>query len=158
MLLWTGGTLHGAGQNTTDDRFRKGIITGYTLGWLRTEHRFWVYKPLREGIDRLSPTLQDLLGYSETTESLGYGFTLQKPDENWDRSEGNHPYLMRSPSQAAAKESQTEQETGARWFDEPFYSSPLWRPETPNPAKDGDYITRLRERRPWTMSPKVEKK
>ena len=64
---------------------------------------------------------------------------------------------MRSISQVTAKESQTEQEVGNRWFDEPFYSSPMWRPTEPNPEKDGDYITRLRSRRKWTMSPKEKK-
>ena len=31
-------------------------------------------------------------------------------------------------------------------------------PTTPNPEKDGDFINRLRARRPWTMSPPAPKK
>ena len=46
----------------------------------------------------------------------------------------------------------TDAEVGNRWFDEPYYSSPFWCPVEPDPKNDGDYITRLRSRRSWTMS------
>ncbi len=64
-LLFTGGTLHGGGHNTTTDQFRKTVATAYSMGWLMPEMRFWPYKPLRESIDQLSPTLRDLLGFGE---------------------------------------------------------------------------------------------
>ena len=65
VLLFTGGTLHGGGLNTSRTHGRKCVLSGYTMSWLRQEHRFWVYKPLRESINTFSPTMQELLGYGE---------------------------------------------------------------------------------------------
>ena len=165
VFLFTGGTLHGAGYNTTTDQFRRSVYSAYSVGWLMPEMRHWPYQHLRANVDQLSPTLQDLLGFglqyppgpsrARISEDIAFdseaiGGTV---DENWDTTRWNHPYLMRSVSQVSQKETQTDQEVGNRWFDESFYSSPMWRPTEPNPEKDGDYITRLRKRRKWTMSP-----
>lgn len=159
VLLFTGGTLHGGGLNVTTDQRRKGVLSGYEVGWLKSEHRFWTYKPLREKVARgeLSETMQSLLGYAEPALP-GTDISLKKQSEDWDREQMNLYYLARSKEQVLDDPKVTDQEVGSRWFDEAFYSSGFWRPPTPNPAKDGDYITRLRQRRPWTMSAYPEKK
>jgi hypothetical protein len=36
-VIYLGGTIHGAGANTTTDRERRGAHLSYCLGWLRTE-------------------------------------------------------------------------------------------------------------------------
>ena len=45
-LFWLGGTLHGAGANTTKD-WRYGIILTYSLGWLRQEENQYLDVPPR---------------------------------------------------------------------------------------------------------------
>ena len=55
VLIITGGTLHSRGLNTARDpaspsSIRKSIITGYMVGFLRTENRFWGYRPLVEKV------------------------------------------------------------------------------------------------------------
>ena len=47
VLLWTGGTLHAGGANATEVE-RKSLLSGYVCSWLRSEHRFWAFDPLRD--------------------------------------------------------------------------------------------------------------
>merc|ERR1711879_713952 len=110
------------------------------------EHRFWTYKPLRENIDQLSPTMQNLLGFADADL---HGVQLKAKSKDWDRSQENYHYLARTGDQVLSDPDVTDQEIGNRWFDEGFYTSGFWRPATPNASKDSDYITRLRHRRPW---------
>lgn len=66
-LFWMGGTLHGAGANTTDpakNDWRQGLFASYSLGWLRTEENQMAGIP-REQVADLSPTLKSLCGYTE---------------------------------------------------------------------------------------------
>lgn len=44
-LLFLGSTLHGAGGNLTDE-VRRGLVVGYSLGWLKTyENQYLAYPP-----------------------------------------------------------------------------------------------------------------
>ena len=44
VLLWMGGTLHGAGANRTDE-WRYGVFLSYSLGWLRQEENQYIDVP-----------------------------------------------------------------------------------------------------------------
>eukprot|EP00933_Yihiella_yeosuensis_P009059 TRINITY_DN114847_c0_g1_i1.p1 TRINITY_DN114847_c0_g1~~TRINITY_DN114847_c0_g1_i1.p1 ORF type:complete len:421 (+),score=57.66 TRINITY_DN114847_c0_g1_i1:115-1377(+) len=151
VLLFTGATLHGGGRNSSD-KPRKSLLSGYLLGWLRSEHRFWSYKPLQERINDYSDTMQILLGYGEPPQRPGVN-KKRKLEESWVRGLGNSRYLKRSAAQVALDKERGHSQVGNLGFDECFYSSPFWAKELEDPDNDGDYITRLRARRPWTMSP-----
>lgn len=66
-LFWMGGTLHGAGANTTDpasNDWRQGLFASYSVGWLRTEENQQLYIP-KEQVADLSPALKKLVGYTD---------------------------------------------------------------------------------------------
>jgi len=68
-LLFLGSTLHAAGSNRTGD-VRRGVIVGYSLGWLKPYEAQWlVYPP---GIARnFDPELAALVGYRQHRPNLG---------------------------------------------------------------------------------------
>lgn len=69
VLLWMGGTLHGAGANVSDN-WRFGVFLSYSLGWLRQEENQYVDTPLE--LARTMPgQLRDLLGY-KMHSALGF--------------------------------------------------------------------------------------
>ncbi len=61
VLLWMGGTLHGAGANRTDD-WRYGIFLSYSLGWMRQEENQYVDVPY-DVARTLTKEVRDLVGY-----------------------------------------------------------------------------------------------
>ncbi len=70
VLLWMGGTLHGAGANRTDDEWRYGVFLSYSLGWLRQEENQYIDTPPE--VARTFPKpLRKLIGYGMHA-SLGY--------------------------------------------------------------------------------------
>ncbi|NKC01722.1 MAG: phytanoyl-CoA dioxygenase family protein [Pseudomonadales bacterium] len=69
VLYWLGGTLHGAGANTSSD-WRYGVILTYSLGWLRQEENQYLDVPA-EVASKLPPKLRDLIGY-KMYRALGY--------------------------------------------------------------------------------------
>ena len=69
VLFWLGGTLHGAGANTSDD-WRYGIILTYSLGWLRQEENQYLDVPPHVA-ERLPAKLRALVGY-EMHRALGF--------------------------------------------------------------------------------------
>jgi ectoine hydroxylase-related dioxygenase (phytanoyl-CoA dioxygenase family) len=70
VLLWMGGTLHGAGANRTADEWRYGVFLSYSLGWLRQEENQYIDTPLE--VARTFPKpLRRLVGYGMHA-SLGY--------------------------------------------------------------------------------------
>ena len=69
VLLWMGGTLHGAGANRTDD-WRYGVFLSYSLGWLRQEENQYVDVPY-EIARTLSKEVRDLVGY-QMHMGIGY--------------------------------------------------------------------------------------
>jgi ectoine hydroxylase-related dioxygenase (phytanoyl-CoA dioxygenase family) len=69
VLMWMGGTLHGAGANRSD-QWRFGVFLSYSLGWLRQEENQYVDLPPQ--IARTLPKqLRDLAGYRMHV-ALGY--------------------------------------------------------------------------------------
>lgn len=62
-LVYLGSLVHGGGQNSTDDRVRKGLYTAYLLGWLTPEEA-----PALSVTPELAATLpqrgRELLGWS----------------------------------------------------------------------------------------------
>jgi ectoine hydroxylase-related dioxygenase (phytanoyl-CoA dioxygenase family) len=69
VLFWLGGTLHGAGANTSND-WRYGVILTYSLGWLRQEENQYLDVP-PDVAQRLSPELRRMIGY-EMHQALGF--------------------------------------------------------------------------------------
>ena len=68
VLYWLGGTLHGAGPNTSQD-WRYGVILTYSLGWLRQEENQYLHIP-PERLAELSPEVRRVAGF-EMYEALG---------------------------------------------------------------------------------------
>ncbi|WP_129793882.1 phytanoyl-CoA dioxygenase family protein [Sphingosinicella sp. CPCC 101087] len=68
-LLFLGSTLHAAGANASGE-VRRGMIVGYSLGWLKSyENQFLAYPP---AIARtFSPELAALIGYRQHRPNLG---------------------------------------------------------------------------------------
>jgi hypothetical protein len=62
-VVYLGGTIHGAGANTTVDEQRRGAHLSYCLGWLRTEENNYLSIPPRLA-SRLPRQAQELIGYA----------------------------------------------------------------------------------------------
>lgn len=68
-LLFLGSTLHAAGANGSD-QIRRGMIVGYSLGWLKAyENQFLAYPP--EIARTFAPELAALIGYRQHRPNLG---------------------------------------------------------------------------------------
>ncbi len=61
-LVYLGSTLHGGGENTTQDEWRRGMFFGLVVGWLRTEENFFLTVPMDE-VRKMPKRAQELLGY-----------------------------------------------------------------------------------------------
>ena len=68
-LLFLGSTLHAAGGNRTDE-VRRGMITGYSLGWLKPYENQWLAYPPPVA-RHFSPELAALVGYRQHRPNLG---------------------------------------------------------------------------------------
>ena len=72
VLVWLGGTLHGAGANTTQDNWRYGMLLTYALSWLRQEENQNLSIPLAEALE-LPEAVQSRMGFSMDYEAnLGF--------------------------------------------------------------------------------------
>ena len=72
VLYWLGGTLHGAGANSTPEDWRYGIILTYNLGWRRQEENQHVSIPLADVL-ALPDAMRSRLGFDMDYEnSLGF--------------------------------------------------------------------------------------
>lgn len=69
VLFWLGGTLHGAGANTSAD-WRYGVILTYSVGWVRQEENQYLNVP-KETLDGLSPQIRKLVGF-DMYDALGF--------------------------------------------------------------------------------------
>jgi len=68
-ICFLGSTVHGAGANRSR-YIRRGVVIGYSLGWLKPYENNWLaYPPIvaRE----FSPELADLVGYAQHRPNLG---------------------------------------------------------------------------------------
>jgi ectoine hydroxylase-related dioxygenase (phytanoyl-CoA dioxygenase family) len=68
-ILFLGSTLHGAGANRTRSA-RRGIVVGYSLGWLKPYENPWLAYPPAVA-RRFSPSLAALAGYRQHRPNLG---------------------------------------------------------------------------------------
>lgn len=68
-LLFLGSTLHGAGANLSDT-IRRGLVVGYSLGWLKPHENQWLAYP--PAVARHFPSdLAALVGYRQHRPNLG---------------------------------------------------------------------------------------
>lgn len=68
-LIFLGSTLHGAGANRTQAE-RRGIVIGYSLGWLKPYENPWLAYP--PAVARsFDPALAALVGYQQHRPNLG---------------------------------------------------------------------------------------
>lgn len=63
VLMFRGDTLHAGGANTTADRSRRALSTGFCAGWLRPVENSYTNIPL-EVVRTLPRRAQELLGYA----------------------------------------------------------------------------------------------
>lgn len=88
-LIFLGSTLHGAGANCSDT-VRRGVVVGYSLGWLKPYENQWLAYP--PAVARcFPPDLAALVGYRQHRPNLG-NFEGQCPSvllgDNADRPLG----------------------------------------------------------------------
>ena len=62
-VLYLGSTIHAAGTNQTEDRWRRGMHMSYCLGWLRTEENSYLATPPHVARELPRESLE-LLGYA----------------------------------------------------------------------------------------------
>ncbi len=70
VVLYLGSTVHGGGENRSDD-VRIGINIDYVLGWLRQEENQYLSYSLDE-VRAMPERLQRLIGYEPGAYALGY--------------------------------------------------------------------------------------
>jgi ectoine hydroxylase-related dioxygenase (phytanoyl-CoA dioxygenase family) len=70
-MLYTGSVWHGGSANTTKDEWRSGLISGYSLGWLRQEENMYLAVPPSAAKD-LPEHVQHLIGYKIHGGFLGW--------------------------------------------------------------------------------------
>ncbi len=68
-ICFLGSTVHGAGANKTSD-VRRGIVIGYSLGWLKSYENLWLAYPPQVARG-FSPELAELAGYAQHRPNLG---------------------------------------------------------------------------------------
>jgi len=68
-LIFLGSTLHGAGANVSDE-VRRGIVVGYSLGWLKPYENQWLAYP-PDVARTFTPELAALVGYRQHRPNLG---------------------------------------------------------------------------------------
>jgi ectoine hydroxylase-related dioxygenase (phytanoyl-CoA dioxygenase family) len=68
-LVFLGSTLHGAGENRSAS-VRRGLVIGYSLGWLKPYENQWLAYPPAVA-RRFSPELAALVGYRQHRPNLG---------------------------------------------------------------------------------------
>jgi ectoine hydroxylase-related dioxygenase (phytanoyl-CoA dioxygenase family) len=79
VLFYMGSTVHGGGANCSSSP-RAGLITTYSLGWLRQEENHYLTVP-RETIMSYPEHIQRLMGYQAHGTSLGT--YPDDPDGHW---------------------------------------------------------------------------
>ena len=100
-VIFLGSTLHAAGANSTDLP-RRGIVIGYSLGWLKPYENPWLAYP-PEIAKRFSRELAGLIGYRQHRPNLG-NFEGQCPSVLLGDSVDEHLGAIDAlrPEQAAA--------------------------------------------------------
>jgi ectoine hydroxylase-related dioxygenase (phytanoyl-CoA dioxygenase family) len=70
-MIYLGSVYHGGGKNVTEDEYRIGMITGYSLGWLRQEENQYLAVPPAVA-KNLREDVQHLIGYHLHDIFLGW--------------------------------------------------------------------------------------
>jgi len=70
-LIYVGSVWHGGGANRSSDKWRAGMICGYSLGWLRQEENQYLAVPPAVAKD-LPEQVQHLIGYKLHGMFLGW--------------------------------------------------------------------------------------
>ena len=86
-ILFLGSTLHGAGANRTGLP-RRGVVVGYSLGWLKPYENPWLAYPPPVA-RRFSPDLAALAGYCQHRPNLGNA-DGQRPSRMLADDPGDH--------------------------------------------------------------------
>lgn len=68
-ICFLGSTVHGAGPNRSRE-IRRGVVIGYSLGWLKPYENNWLAYP-PEVAREFSPKLAELAGYAQHRPNLG---------------------------------------------------------------------------------------
>ena len=68
-LVFLGSALHSAGANCTSDA-RRGLVVGYSLGWLKPYENQWLAYP-PDVARNFAPDLAALVGYRQHRPNLG---------------------------------------------------------------------------------------
>ncbi|RKF16728.1 phytanoyl-CoA dioxygenase family protein [Roseovarius spongiae] len=79
VLFYLGSAVHSGGQNNSDAP-RTGLITTYSLGWLRQEENMYLSVP-RERAERFPEHVRRLMGYQSHGAHLGV--FPGDPDDHW---------------------------------------------------------------------------
>jgi ectoine hydroxylase-related dioxygenase (phytanoyl-CoA dioxygenase family) len=77
VVLYTGRTVHGGGENRSDG-IRTGVNVDYVLGWLRQEENQYLSVP-PEVVRSLPERIQRLMGYQMGAYALGYVDDVRDP-------------------------------------------------------------------------------
>lgn len=70
-MIYLGSVWHGGAANTTRDEWRSGLISGYSLGWLRQEENMYLAVPPHIA-KNLPEQVQHLIGYKIHGAFLGW--------------------------------------------------------------------------------------
>ena len=89
--IYLGSTMHAGGENTTTDRWRRGIHVSWICGWLRTEENNYLSCP-PEKARHLPRKVQEVLGYApHDAIHFGGGYSgvveLQNPVDLMEKGE-----------------------------------------------------------------------
>ena len=68
-ICFLGSTIHGAGANRSND-VRRGVLIGYSLGWLKPYENLWLSYPPHIA-KNFEPDLAELAGYTQHRPNLG---------------------------------------------------------------------------------------
>ena len=70
-MIYVGSVWHGGSANVTENDWRSGLISGYSLGWLRQEENMYLAVPPQVAKD-LPENVQHLIGYKIHGGFLGW--------------------------------------------------------------------------------------
>jgi ectoine hydroxylase-related dioxygenase (phytanoyl-CoA dioxygenase family) len=77
VLIYTGKTIHGAGENKSD-QVRRALNIDYCVGWLRQEENQYLSVPI-EMVRTFPEDLRNMLGYQLGGASVGYVREFEEP-------------------------------------------------------------------------------
>ena len=108
VFLFTGGMVHSSGENRTL-KGRRGVLSGYQLGWLRPEQKWWAYRPLHDMLcaGEVPSQWVGTPAEHEIPELLGH-IDDRNPDAvpgehaDWAGSKNESAYLSRHHAQVEA--------------------------------------------------------